>query len=141
MSFTVQGCCNAAGEVLPPYIVQKSKHLYNEWCNGPDGFMYNSSPSSWMEEPTFYSWMKDMFVPRVIKIVGPKILFLDGHSSQISLRIVDLAIENGITILCLPPYCSHAFQPLDVGVYGPVKKAWRQIVEVFFRKSKATIID
>jgi hypothetical protein len=138
-TFTVQGCCNAAGEFLPPYIIYKAKNLYKDWCNGP--FMYNTSQSGWMEESTFFEWMDRMFIPRVSKIVGPIILFLDGHNSHISVRIIDLAIKNNITIICIPPHTSHALQPLDVGVYGPVKAAWREIVEVFFRKSNAKIID
>jgi hypothetical protein len=31
-------------------------------------------------------------------------------------------MENNIDLLILPPHCSHLLQPLDVGVFGPLKK-------------------
>ncbi|KAG8841380.1 hypothetical protein FRB96_007838 [Tulasnella sp. 330] len=33
-----------------------------------------------------------------------------------------------IIILCLPPHTTHAIQPEDVGVFGPLAKAWKQEV-------------
>ncbi|KAJ8353656.1 hypothetical protein SKAU_G00212230 [Synaphobranchus kaupii] len=29
--------------------------------------------------------------------------------------------ENGVILLCLPPHTSHVLQPLDVGIFGPLK--------------------
>ena len=35
---------------------------------------------------------------------------------------LDLAKQNGITLLSFPPHCSHKLQPLDRSVYGPLKR-------------------
>ena len=59
-------------------------------------------------------------------------LFLDGHLSHISLDVIDMAKDYNIHIICLPPHSSHAWQPLDVGVYGPAKKVWQQILREFY---------
>lgn len=32
-------------------------------------------------------------------------------------------MELAIDILILPPHCSHIFQPLDVSVFSPLKRA------------------
>lgn len=32
-------------------------------------------------------------------------------------------MDNGIDLLILPPHCSHVLQPLDVGVFSPLKRA------------------
>lgn len=55
---------------------------------------------------------------------NPLLLLMDNHSSHISLEVIDLCIENGITSVTFPPHCSHRSQPLDVSVFGPVKKAY-----------------
>ena len=47
---------------------------------------------------------------------------MDGHSSHITGDLIALCIQNDIDILILPPHCSHLLQPLDVGVYGPMKR-------------------
>ena len=38
--------------------------------------------------------------------------------------MIELAIQNNIELFCLPPHTTHKLQPLDVGVFGPLQKAW-----------------
>ena len=93
--------------------------------------------SRWMETNQFFAWFSEVYVKHTrdsLKLVGPLVLFLDGHLSHISIQVVDLAIENDIHIICLPPHSSHAWQPLDVCVYGPVKKCWQLILREFYTK-------
>jgi len=47
---------------------------------------------------------------------------MDNHDSHISVESLNLAKENGITLLTFPPHCSHKLQPLDRSVYGPLKR-------------------
>ncbi len=75
-----------------------------------------------------------MFVPRVEKLEGHKLLFLDGNASHISIQ---LAIEKNIDIICLPPHSTHALQPLDVAVVSPAKRAWATILNKYYRESHA----
>lgn len=67
--------------------------------------MYAATANGWMEECIFHQWFKLMFTPHVAKVRllqkladSPAILFLDGHSSHTSISIIELAIENNITI-------------------------------------------
>ena len=52
---------------------------------------------------------------------NPTFLIYDNHESHLSIEVLDLAKEYGITILTLHPHCSHKLQPLDVGVYSSFK--------------------
>ena len=47
---------------------------------------------------------------------------MDNHSSHLTVPAIDFARENGIVMATFPPHCSHRLQPLDRGVYGPLKK-------------------
>ena len=50
-----------------------------------------------------------------------------------------LAIENNI--ISLPPNCSHALQPLDVGVFKKLKVEWKKILKQWFRETRLSSVD
>lgn len=43
-------------------------------------------------------------------------------------NMVKLCEENNVRLVFLPPKSTHFLQPLDVAVYGPLKKVWRSIL-------------
>ena len=92
-----------------------------------------------MEEHAFYAWICH-FVKSVEHVPRPILLLYDGHGSHVSYRILRKAVENGITILKLPPHTSHVLQPLDVGVFRPAKVAWRKILDQFFKQSNFSTV-
>lgn len=49
----------------------------------------------------------------------PTILLLDNHKSHISISTIQLAKDNGVTMVTFHPHTSHKMQPLDRGVFGP----------------------
>ena len=51
----------------------------------------------------------------------PVLLIEDGHSSHVSIELIELARENSVHILCLPSHTTHLLQPLDVGVFKSFK--------------------
>ena len=140
---TVLGCCAADGTRLPPYTVYKGQNLYREWTSaGPPGAFYGMSKSGWMESDNFLSWFDKCFLPAVDNLLqdAPVLLFVDGHHSHLSLSLLRRAREKGVHLICLPPHTTHILQPLDVGVYGPMKKAWKEIVKSFKTKTLGATI-
>ena len=69
------------------------------------------------------------------------LLLLDGHSSHFELSNIQLAEKEGVIILCLPPYTTHESQPLDCGVFGPLKKQWTQVCHDFQQANKGAVIS
>ena len=59
---------------------------------------------------------------------GTMVLLFDGHFSHISLNLVTISRENRVHHMLLPSNTTHVLQTLDVGVYGPVKQAWKTIL-------------
>ena len=48
VTFSVMFYGNTEGEVVPPYVVYKSVHLYSQWAAaGPPGTRCNESKSGW----------------------------------------------------------------------------------------------
>ena len=58
------------------------------------------------------------------------LLIINGHESYKSLAFQDLCKENKIITLCMPPHLSHILQPLNVGCFAPLKRAYSQEIRV-----------
>jgi hypothetical protein len=52
----------------------------------------------------------------------PDALPLDGHSTHISVGLLEWAKSMNIVIFILPAHTSHLLQPLDVACFGPVQQ-------------------
>lgn len=49
---------------------------------------------------------------------------LDGHESHVNAEFNEYYNKNDIIPLYLPPHSSHLAQPLDVGIFSPLKRAY-----------------
>jgi hypothetical protein len=120
---TVEVAVNALGNGLPPMFVFPRKNYRDHFINGgPAGCIGTCSDSGWMTEQTFFQFMRHFITYSNASISHPVLLLLDNHSSHISVDLLNLCKDNGITMLSFPPHCSHKLQPLDRTVYGPFKK-------------------
>ena len=140
---TVSACGNAAGLKLPPFILYKGKHLYTTWTQGgPAAACYSVSESGWMEESNLLKWFEQQFYPSIKHLLttGPVVLFFDGHFSHMSISLIKKARSLGIHLFCLPPNTTHILQPLDIGVFGPMKQQWRTILKQHKIATRATNI-
>lgn len=64
---------------------------------------------------------------------GYRLLVLDGHESHHSDEFEEYCKHYNIITLCMPPHSSHILQPLDVGCFGPLKKAYGRQIEDMMR--------
>ena len=67
----------------------------------------------------FMEHFKDYVNPTQEK---PVLLLLDNHATHVHIDVISFAKQNHIVLLSYPPHCSHKLQPLDVSVFGPLKK-------------------
>ena len=123
---TVLSCCNAGGYALPPLVIFYRKTLKLDLTHGEvPGTMYGLSDSGWMDAEIFEWWFTSHFLVYAPP-ARPLLLLMDGHSSHFSPVFVNKAAEEQVIVFCLPPHSTHKTQPLDKGVFGPLKKAWRE---------------
>ncbi|XP_030748969.1 uncharacterized protein LOC115877041 [Sitophilus oryzae] len=128
-SISVMFSGNAAGELLPPYIVYRANKMWTTWTeNGPKGCRYNSSSSGWFDASIFSDWLECQMIPRLKKLEGKKVVLCDNLSSHITVHALKLCRQNQITLICLPPNSTHLTQPLDVAFFRPLKIAWRRVL-------------
>ena len=70
----------------------------------------------------------------------PILLLYDGHSSHISIEVIQKARENVIHLLCLPSHGTHILQPLDVSVMSSLKLHFSKACKDFLAKNPGRVI-
>ena len=133
---TVLGCVSASGDFENPFVIFPGvRPHFNLQDVDPRDYDLGTSPNGWISADCFFEWLANIFYPRVrSKVNFPIIIFMDGHSSHINLAVSSFCREKGIILYCFPPHASHILQPLDVSVYGPLKKLWNDALTDFSRE-------
>ena len=60
---------------------------------------------------------------------------VDGHESHSSHEFHKYCKEHKIITLCMPPHSSHLLQPLDVGCFAPLKRAYYTELDSWVRSA------
>jgi hypothetical protein len=63
------------------------------------------------------------------------LLIVDGHESHKSHEFHQYCKEQKIITLCMPPHSSHLLQPLDIGCFAPLKRAYYAEIDSWSRYS------
>lgn len=143
-NITIMACVNAAGVQMPPMFVVKGKtpkslYRFNTQV-APQGSMWTFQTNGWMDDSISERWFNDIF----LKNCGPERpqqLILDGHSSHETLGILMKAMEENIHILALPPHTTHALQPLDKTVFGPLNRAYNNACSQFLQENPLNYVN
>jgi hypothetical protein len=57
-----------------------------------------------------------------------KVIIGDNLAAHLSPYVTELCAAHNIRFLFLPENSTHLLQPLDVGVFGPMKRYWRELL-------------
>ena len=68
------------------------------------------------------TWLITVFQRYTNKKAGNKrrLLIVDGHSSHVNMKFIDLCDSLNIILLILPPHSTHRLQPLNIGLFKPL---------------------
>ena len=130
----IQGV-SATGHAIPPFFVFAGKTHLSSWYEGDDiprDWAIGLSDNGWTNDNLSLEWLKHFNKHTKDRAKGAKrILLLDGHGSHGTIPFDLYCKEHGIIGLCMPAHSSHLLQPLDVGCFAPLKKAYgNQISEL-----------
>jgi hypothetical protein len=129
-------CCavNAMGHAIPPFFILP-RVRYNERFvrEGPVGSVGAAHKSGWMTKENFMLFLRHFVRYSKCTPTLPTLLLLDNHESHISIEAVQFSKDNGVVMLSFPPHCSHKLQPLDLTVYGPLKRYYNSFSDAWCR--------
>jgi len=113
-------CISADGRSLLPLITWPASTHRSNWTTYPTpGWHYACSESGYKDSKISLEWLKRVFDPQTkARAQGkPRVLICDGFGTHFALKT---------TFSCA--HTSHKLQPCDVGVFGPLKAAYRDEV-------------
>jgi hypothetical protein len=127
-------CVNTTGWVLPSCIIFKGKVHIEGWYQDhtlPPDWRVEVSQNGWTTDEIGLRWLQKVFIPATTsRTVGRyRLLILDGHGSHLTPGFDKACRDNDIIAICMPAHSSHLLQPLDVGCFGPLKRAYGGLVE------------
>ena len=138
-SYTV----SAKGDMVPPRVVHSGVRMIApiKPCisdmpkDGISGqWKFFVSENGWVKHEQMLEIIQDLaqFIDEnnIPKLV---ILFLDGASCHVSLKISELCDKEGIQPILLLPNSTHLLQPLDVTVFSPFKSNLKRELELWQR--------
>jgi len=100
--------------------------------------LFANSANGWINGDLYIEWFK--FFLNNIPPTRPVLLVQDGHSSHISIELIQLARESNVHLLCLPSHTTHVLQPLDVGVFKSFKSNFSKSCQQFLAKHPGQVI-
>lgn len=116
--------CSASGKIPPPMVVYSYKRIPRQVVEKvPHNWGIGRSENGWMTGETFFEYVANIFHPWLTaqNIKFPIILFLDGHTSHLTLALSEFCSNNEIILIALCANATHILQPLDVAVFRPLK--------------------
>ena len=125
-------CVSAAGKALPPLVIFKGTTvMHDAWIpTGVDttGWRWRVSNKGWSSDTLAFDWLSNIFEPqtRPLPPLDPstrRLLIVDGHGSHMRAQFIVFCMQHAIDLAILPSHSSHLTQPLDVGIFGPLKQS------------------
>ena len=157
---TVIEAISANGNYIDPYLIFKGKkhvatiygdgtgHPSNE--HGPDGievpsswnnsWLTNMSDTGYTNDSIALDWI-DHFARATQKFAVNKtrLLLVDQHGSHCTREFLQFCDNNDIILFGFPPHSTHFIQPCDVGLFGPYKHHFTEMVNEAVRIGYTTI--
>ena len=97
--------------------------------------MIKPTPKGWTDNATALEWLEHFEKHTIPRTKGLyRLLILDGHDSHVNIKFDEYCKDHHIITLCLPAHSSHLLQPLDVGCFGPLKRAYSDEINAFIKQ-------
>lgn len=135
-------CIRAKGKSLLPMIIWPATTHRSNWTTFPTpGWYYACSKSGYANSQISLELLRRVFDPQIKEQAdhNPRVLICDGFGTHETLEILEFCFENTIMLCRLPSHTSHKLQPCDVGVFAPLKAAYRDQVERLHRGGINTV--
>ncbi|KAJ8359376.1 hypothetical protein SKAU_G00159010 [Synaphobranchus kaupii] len=131
---TVVAAVNAKGNMIPPMFIFPRKNVRPHFIQAaPCGSIGAANGSGWMQEKEFVVFLQHFVSQTRATPTNKVLLLLDNHSSHCSIPAIQHYKEHGIILLTFPPHCSHKLQPLDLSVFGPLKRNVNVAMDAWMR--------
>jgi hypothetical protein len=129
---TLVGAVDASGERLPPFFIIKGKRspldlqnvMQRTACTPPNSG-WACSVNGWITSHIWFNVLEWVVALKSPTKDNPVLVLADCHSTRFNPAVLQWAMEHHCHVFTLPRNATSFLQPLDVGVFSPVKTALR----------------
>jgi hypothetical protein len=112
INVTMTVAVNVIGNHVPPMLVFPREHFKDHMLSGaPAASIGGANSTGWSNDNLFIDYLKHFIACEKPCKEDPALLILDNHKSHLSIAAINVAKENEIVMLTLPPHTSHKLQP------------------------------
>ncbi|ESZ89864.1 hypothetical protein SBOR_9747 [Sclerotinia borealis F-4128] len=130
-------CGNGEGWIILPFLVVQGQYHLSNWyteSDFPADWVIKPTSNGWTNNETGLDWIKHFDKYTIHRRKGKyRMLVLDGHESHESIPFQLYCKSNDIICAKLPLHSSHLIQPLDVGCFSVLKRAYGSQIEGFIK--------
>ncbi|KAK5987494.1 MFS-type transporter clz9-like protein [Cladobotryum mycophilum] len=87
----------------------------------------------WCRDPMTGEEKEGISRPKADRIF--RLLVIDGFTGHTTLEFIEYCIEFDIVVAVFPPHSTHILQPLDVGVFQPLKNSQQKVLRALLQSS------
>ena len=138
---TLVCCISATGNsISPAFIFPRIKYKNHFVHDGLTGSIGTSNKLGWINEEIYSMYLKHIVNQISCNNENRALLILDNHESHVPMASIQLAKQNGLILLTIPPHISYRLQPLDRLVFGPLKSKYNQAMDEWMRSNPGKIV-
>ena len=120
-------------------IIYPRKRLEKQMCevNNCPEFYAGKSEKGWITFECLFEYLVNGFNKWLTEnsITRPVLVFTDWHATRANYFLAERLTSLGIVLIGLLPNTTHILQPLDVAVFGPMKKKWLKTAKEWRRRN------
>ena len=138
-------CICGDGSKISPLVIFKGESIQTSWIpsESNNDWSWSSNTKGWTCDAIGEDWIRTVFEPETGAKAGAagatRLLVVDGHGSHITAPFMRFCMDHGILVLLLPPHSSHLTQPLDVGIFSPLKRRMSEELDRILRYGYSNI--
>ncbi len=106
-------------------IIFKGENFQKAWVphDMDKNWQWTSNSKGWTCDIITLEWITCVFDPETCAKANGKqrALVCDGHGSHVQPEVLRFCIDNKISLLLMAAHSSHLCQPLNVGIFSPLK--------------------
>ena len=121
------------GTKLPPFVIFRgTEHgrIFREFTRTVDPYppdlICATQSKAWMTENMMHNWINQVLEPFAHARTGRICLLLDSFQVHLRESVRIRILEIGVELIFIPGGLTSDFQPLDVGINGPLKHYVRE---------------
>ena len=126
---------SAGGVALPPYYIFKGIEWKDEWkAHAAATSIFNMQEKGYLDGKLFTNYVRWLVSDKGLPQTRPHLILVDGYYAHENLEAVEIAMKEQVYLFAFPSHSTAFLQPLDVVIFGELKRRWKLAVAEYLKK-------